>query len=80
MINSGQLFHEDQVDENLNYASWQCNVQSLPECTPILSLSLCSGLCRILKDLTALSSARDIRATSRAWLSPFLIGSPDTTI
>ena len=57
-----------------------CIVYCIPEWIPIRSSSCLSGLCRILKLLTAPSSLSAMRAISRAWLTPFGSGSPETTM
>ena len=52
----------------------------LPLCRPMRKRSLSLGLCLILKVLTASRSFKAIRAISLACKSPFLSGSPDTTM
>lgn len=54
------------------------NILYLPVWMPILSFNVSCGLCSILWCLTASNKSRDIEAISPAWLSPFLIGKPDT--
>jgi hypothetical protein len=58
----------------------QCLRMYWPEWIPIRILSCASGLCLIVKEFTAQRIARAMSAISRAWSSPFLWGSPDTTI
>lgn len=51
-----------------------------PVWMPIRKRSSSCGRWRMRKERTASSSARAMRATSRACSSPFLTGSPDTTM